>query len=109
LRKDILKKSRTPFLYADGGIHFAWVQDQYKTGWGRNEFSNGLYYALGGGYRLGLKKSDAFIFSIGYTYKKMEEKRYSTIYCINAPCEEQLNETLKYGFKRLSFQVGFNF
>src|SRR5262245_27408802 len=25
LRKYILNKPRTPFLYADGGIHFAWV------------------------------------------------------------------------------------
>lgn len=109
LRKDILKKARTPFIYADGGIHFAWVNEENKTGWLRNEYSNGLYYAFGAGYRLGLKKNDAFVFSLGYSYKKMEEKRYSTVYCINTPCDERLNETLDYGLRRLSFQLGFNF
>jgi hypothetical protein len=109
LRKDILNRSRTPFVYADLGMHFAWVQDENKMGWARTEFSNGLYYGFGVGYRLGLKKKDAFLFSLGYAFKAMEEKRYGTIYCINPPCDERLDETLDYGFRRLSLQLGFNF
>ncbi len=109
LRKNILNRNRTPFLFADGGIHFAWVQDKYKTGWNRNEFSNGLYYVVGLGYRLGLRKNDAFVFSLGYSFKRMEEKRYSTVFCINPPCDEQLYETLNYGLRRVSLQLGFSF
>jgi hypothetical protein len=108
VRKDLLSKNRTPFLYADGGIHFDWLRTKEKPGWGSSEYNRGLYYDLGGGYKIGFGNRDALLMSIGYTLKTMKEERLLTQQCFDGPCSSA-KDHYSYIFTRLSFKVGWRF
>ncbi len=110
LRKDILNRKETPFLFGDIGMHFSWVKDSQKSAWPRSTYSNGLFYELGAGYKFGLPKSRALTFSAGYSFKSITEKNYGINYCpFIGPCVEGLVEKFDYDLKRLSVKAGFIF
>lgn len=93
------------FVYADGGISLP--TDRKKlTGLGIT-FSSGLYYDVGLGYSVPLKKNTALAMSIGYTQKNTvkEEKGYS-FFRGNEP---QFINRHEYQLTRLGFKVGFVF
>lgn len=108
VRKDIFKKSRTPFLYADAGIHFDWLKSSEKPFWGSSDYNRGLYYDLGGGYKITLKSANALFISAGYSLKRLSEERTTFPQCIQAPCNPS-KEYYNYDFKRLSLKVGWQF
>lgn len=107
-RKEILKRNRTPFLYADAGIHFDWLKKKEKPGWGSSDYNRGFYYDFGGGYKLGFGKRDALLISAGYTLKRLREERSYQIQCVTAPCNPT-QEYYDFSFKRLTFKVGWQF
>jgi hypothetical protein len=108
LRKDIFRKGRTPFLYADGGIHFDWLRSKEKRAWGSGEYNRGLYYDLGGGYKFGFGSRDALLVSVGYTLKTLREERLVIQQCFQAPCNPETDH-YNYTFGRLFFKVGWQF
>ena len=108
VRKDLLTRKRTPFLYADAGIHFAWLRNKEKPAWDGGEYNRGLYYDAGLGYKFGLGKRDALLISAGYTMKSLREERLVVRQCIQAPCDAS-KEYYNYTFSRLSFKIGWQF
>jgi hypothetical protein len=108
IRKDLFKRAKTPFLYADAGIHFDWLKSKEKPFWGSSDYNRGLYYDVGGGYKITLKAANALFVSAGYSLKRLSEERTTTPQCIQAPCDPS-KEYYKYNFKRLSFKVGWQF
>ena len=106
VRKEIFRKNRTPFLYADGGIQFDWLKTKEKRGWGSSEYDRGFYYDVGAGYKLGFGKRDALLVSAGYTMKALREELVVNPQCNEPPCNP---DYYNYTFKRLSFKVGWQF
>lgn len=108
-RKELLRKSKTPFLYADGGIHFDWLTTGQKPGWGSSEYNRGFYYDAGAGYKFGFgNRRDALLVSAGYTMKTIREERVFIQQCVQPPCNPS-KEYYNYTFSRLSFKVGWQF
>jgi hypothetical protein len=105
IRRDLLNRKNSPFIYADGGVHFAWAEKKDKPNWGRTKFSNGFYYDLGLGYKLAASKQSAFIISAGYSFKYLEEERVTPL-CLNWNCNEETSEYFKYRLNRLSLKIG---
>ena len=108
IRKDLFNRKRTPFLYADAGIHFDWLKSKEKPGSGSSEYNRGFYYDAGIGYKIALGNRDALQLSTGYTMKRLREERWMTPWCIQAPCNPS-KEYYGYSFSRISFKVGWQF
>lgn len=67
--KELKKTPNTPFLYANGGLNFAWLTQNQK-GWRQIENTRpGGYFDVGGGYKVKLKNAQHLLFSAGYNYK----------------------------------------
>lgn len=108
VRKELFRKNRTPFLYADGGIHFDWLKNKEKPGWGSSKYNRGFYYDIGFGYKIGFKKHDALLMSAGYTMKTLREERVVITRCIQPPCNPS-KDYYNYTFSRLTIKVGWQF
>lgn len=94
IRKSLLNRSNTPFLYVDGGIQvMAEKNNLDKDIFGWHSYDPGAYYDLGLGYYIGLKNKDAVLMTIGYSGKELEFTDYSGRY--------------DYKFKRFSLKVGY--
>jgi len=65
LRRNIFNKGLTPFVYADAGINFPWINDP------GTKYKHGGYYDLGAGYNFPVKKSVSIFLSLGYNIKKL--------------------------------------
>lgn len=110
VRKDLFgKKHNTPFIYADIGTNFAWLSDkQQENFWGTNEYSNGLYYDAGLGYKLNVGKGRGLLFSGGFSLKKFRETRHYSVVCITAPCPESY-ERFDFTLRRVSVKAAIQF
>lgn len=75
VRYHFSNKRKSFFIYTDAGVHIPWIKNKDQ----RNIISQsaGLYTDAGIGIRLTTKKNDAFLFSVGYTYKHVPEKQES--------------------------------
>jgi hypothetical protein len=105
LRKEFSKQANTAFAYGDIGVHFPWVEDKHKLQWGTNEFSRGLYYDAGLGYKITLGKGRNLLFSGGVSLKKIRETRFYEVVCVREPCPLQ-NERFDFSLKRFSVKAG---
>jgi hypothetical protein len=108
IRKNILNKASTPFIYMDGGIHFTWPTEKDKGVNNTQKFNNGLYYDAGLGYKAGLGNTHALLLSVGYSLKKIEEK-YVPFQVCPGGCGPTYNEQYNYTLNRLSLKVGWQF
>jgi hypothetical protein len=106
-----------PFVYAQTGIQFPIKKGQWddKSWNGKSLYSlnNGFIGELGGGYIIGLGKSQktALVFSTGYSYK-FNTATYKTFYWIDfPPYDRDLYNTEKqsYHYRRIAVKVGFRF
>jgi|RhiMetdeSRZDD1v2_1073273.scaffolds.fasta_scaffold31605_2 hypothetical protein len=106
VRKDVFNKRYTPFLYADGGIHFADVnnkkEDQLET-----TFNNGFYYDTGAGYKAGFTKKGGLLISAGFSYKYVI-RRLSSKFCGFTGCS-QSSYIYTNHLNRFSVKVGWAF
>jgi len=110
LRKNILDKKDTPFLFGDIGIHFSWVKNSPDYGWSKATYDNGLFYEFGGGYRFSLQKERGIMLSAGYSVKVVTQKNYGYGACPPiGPCPEVIFGRYDYIFRRLSIKAGFIF
>jgi hypothetical protein len=106
IRRDLLNRTNTPFVYADIGTHLPWVKDSEQDWWERSEFNRGLYYDAGLGYKLQLGKGRGLLFSGGFSLKRMREKRFLGTMCINPPCSEQMFDRFDYSLRRFTLKAG---
>ena len=110
LRKNILERKETPFLYGDIGMHFSWVKNSEDFAWQKITYSNGLFYEFGGGYKFSLAKRRGITVSAGYSVKKLVQTNYGYGYCpFIGPCESGPVDKYDYIFRRLSIKAGFIF
>lgn len=105
LRTDILKKQNTPFVFADAGAQFPWVQHGQKLYYLDPEYKSGFYFNAGAGYKINMFKRNAIIFSAAFSLKKVDER--TEIYCDFSPCPETGYKTYNYTFRRLSLKAGW--
>ena len=101
------------FAYADGGVNFDWVEEEYNVGpifiWdgSRNtsEFHNGAYTDVGLGYMVGTKKGGGLVLSLGHSYKSLEK----TISYQDWRTQETITDVYNYNLNRIVLKVGWKF
>ena len=110
VRYEFGKKRNRFFLYADGGINCSWVGNA-SNDWNwdtKRDFSNGLYTDKGGGLNAYFKNGNAFIVSLGYSHKAINETVLRDVW-ISGNRQETLTETNNYKFNRIVAKLGFRF
>jgi hypothetical protein len=106
-RRDFFTNRNTPFIYASGGLDFAWINTTQKTQLGIVRSSPGYYYDAGAGWKMAGKNGRGFLLSLGYTLKQVKYKTpYYTIFAPPQPGEELYNH-YNYLFRRLVVKIGF--
>ncbi len=102
------------FAYADGGINFDWVEEDYNDGpifiWdgSRNTsaFHNGAYTDIGLGYMVGSKKgTGGLVLSLGHSYKSLKK----TVSYMDWRTQETISDVYHYDFNRIVLKVGWKF
>ncbi|HYE56155.1 MAG TPA: hypothetical protein VD996_15005 [Chitinophagaceae bacterium] len=106
VRRDLLDRINTPFLYGDIGYNFPWVEKKNQNAWETYDYKGGLYYDAGVGYKLMLGKQRALLFSGGFSLKRLHETRYQNINCIFPPCGELEGDRYEFTLKRFSLKAG---
>jgi hypothetical protein len=111
IRRNILNKDKSPFIYADAGISFPWEKQNGDDEWYKEEYKKGSFYDLGLGYNLPINDLGAVVFSIGYSEKKLREERYTYNYLIYSGIYDGTTNKNKmdHHFRRISLKVGFRF
>jgi hypothetical protein len=117
VRKEFGKGENKFFVYADAGVNFYWRRDNDVKQFPLDDsFKNGFYAEPGAGYKWKLSRKLSFLFSAGYSYKKMIEKG-SYLYDFPdlaypgpanysfAPSAEKIN----YNCNRLVLKAGIRF
>jgi hypothetical protein len=108
VRKFILKKSQTPFVYADVGVHVVSDKTDHLNQWYENRFKNGAYAEGGIGYKFGFNGKDRWVISGGYSYKYV---KYDNVYigtCPTSRCYENYFTYRNY-LNRFAMKLGFQF
>lgn len=103
--------NRKFFLSLDGGTNFAWYNRETGNFGNviRSDFSPGLYWGTGVGYKAMLRnKKDAIVLSLGYSFKQLREEQETAVFCINPPCPNFI-ENYNYRLRRLSVRLGWLF
>ena len=101
------------FAYADGGVNFDWVEEDYNDGpifiWdgSRNttKFHDGAYTDLGLGYTVGSKKGGGLVLSLGHSYKSLKK----TVSYMDWRTQETISDIYHYNFNRIVLKVGWKF
>ena len=109
IRKDILNKSTTPFVYADAGVHLILDKRDELNSRPRYEliYKNGGYTDVGAGLKWGDTPKMKWLISAGYSYKYVEHRMvYDDPFCPN--CYESNTRYRNY-LHRFSMKVGFQF
>ena len=72
----ILEKIKKAFFYGDIGYNFPMKNKPGKEVYYYNtyDFSGGIYTDFGIGFQLSLNKYSSLIFSLGHSYKKLQNK-----------------------------------
>jgi hypothetical protein len=109
---DVRKVFQTPipfFLYSDVGWHFPWIEDTYKIDdWYLEDFNKGLYYDVGAGWHVKIRRRHALLLSVGYSGKKVTNIR--TLLNIPQEADQRLyTTTYAYDLRRVSIKLGFEF
>lgn len=102
-------KHKSFFIYTDAGVHIPWIKNKEQ----RNIISQnaGLYTDAGIGFSLTTKKNDAFLFSLGYTYKHVPEKQEGFTWQ-SWPWPQRTDEgVLNYNYRlnRIAVKIGLMF
>lgn len=109
VRKDLLKKKETPFVYADVGYHFVLdTKDQLNQWYGNTYGKGSMYTDVGIGYKFGLTSKSRLVVSAGYTYKYIEYKNMYLWECPTSRCYENYI-TVKNYLHRYAMRLGFQF
>ena len=112
VRKMILNKQKSPFVYADGGYNFPflskrntseslWIGDYNKGG--------GLYYEAGFGYKVDVSKKMQLLFSAGYSYKRLAQTVNVMPWLSIWPPPKEAYEVYEHTLRRVAMKVGIGF
>jgi hypothetical protein len=106
LRRDIGKLNKG-FIYADVGYNFPWKEKPGKeiSFYNSYHFTRGLYSDIGIGYKVNLNENPSFLFSAGYSYKRVHNKIGIVDPCLVPPCSEKFTN-YEYGFGRIVLKAG---
>jgi hypothetical protein len=106
LRREILNRKNTPFVYGDAGINIPWNKKEQPTEYSTSTFRNGFYSDVGVGYRLAAIKSSAFVLSAGYSFTYLKQR--GPVYpCAIDPCPANWGgDWRKNKQNRLSLKLG---
>ncbi|MGN6163845.1 MAG: hypothetical protein ACTHOF_04820 [Flavisolibacter sp.] len=109
LRRNILNRSQTPFVYIDMGTSLP-SKTHEEDLWQTITYKNGLYFDAGIGYTIALKGSLSFNFSAGYSQKYLHEAIMAKGIVIDFPVGGGPQaEYYDYTFKRLSVKMALGF
>ncbi|MFY7840244.1 MAG: hypothetical protein ACOVP7_08200 [Lacibacter sp.] len=107
VRYDFSAKRKTFFLYGDAGVNFSWVKNQ--NGQNVTEQPASLYTDAGVGLKITTKKQDAFMLSVGYSHKHLQQTTKGISW---QTWPIQTTETLfyyDYRYNRIAIKFGFVF
>ena len=107
IRRTILNKPTSPFIYADFGVNYPWMRDSDKGSYISQDFRSGYYFDFGAGYRFNLGKKHNLLFSAGYTEKRTREDRGELDYASSTFPFPTKIDTYKYTMKRVILRVGW--
>ncbi len=108
VRRDITSKKNTPFVYADAGVNFLWLNFIQKEQKQFPSSSPGLYYDLGLGLKLSGKNNRGFIVSAGFSYKQVKEKvKYGWWPAPTPQLESENFQHYNYLYRRIIIKIGF--
>ena len=114
VRYEFGKSKNKFFAYADGGINFHWIEENYSGGpiviWDGGSdrsgvFHNGIYTDAGLGYRVANKKGGGLVLSLGHTHKSLKE----TVTYQDWRTREMLTDIYRYKLNRIVLKVGWKF
>jgi hypothetical protein len=107
VRKHFFKSKFSPFIYADGGIHLARMNNE-KSGFSTIKYKNGFYYDVGLGYKLNLANKSGLLLSAGYSYKRVV---YRQVFNYCRVCYPPTINSYEYSLNmsRLSLEMGWQF
>lgn len=98
------------FIYGDIGYNFP-MKDKPEKGIpyydNMYHFKGGVYTDFGIGYQVPLRKKSSMIFSLGYSYKKMEVKIGSE--CRTSSCPADYSNIYEFSFNRMILKAGLVF
>jgi len=101
-----LDDSNRFLLYGDVGYNFPGHNTPKENSFYSSfHFTGGLYGDAGIGYKIKFLKHSSFLFSGGYSYKKLSNKVSVTICPFVGPCYESIYNN-NYSFGRLNFKAG---
>lgn len=108
LRKKLLNKSKSPYVYASAGHHYLWLEEESM--W-EKDHKGGFYYDMGVGYEIGLSKSrrpfpSSLFFSAGYSGKKYSKKQDAYPWMSVWPRPFDSFKTFEYKDSRISVKMG---
>lgn len=110
IQKNIFKKSTTPFVFTDAGIHFPWVRNDQKDIYRDSHFGKGFYYNVGAGYKINLVKNNALMFSAAFSSKHTNVSWKYLLGCGWGVCPERYStQEFKYTLRRLALNIGWFF
>jgi hypothetical protein len=109
VRKELLNKKNTPFIYADGGVNFEWLNFIQREQHNFPDVHPGAYYDVGAGWKLGGKNKGGFLMSIGYSFKQAKETASQQIYNPITRTVDASTYSSTYNYRRIVIKVGFQF
>jgi hypothetical protein len=107
IRRMLVAKPTSPFLYLNAGTHFTWLNAEQQPEWETVRNRPGLLLETGLGYQVPIKQH-ALYFSAGYSLKSMTQEITSEICPFLPPCVETTSR-FDYTFRRISVRAGFRF
>ena len=114
LRYEFGKKKDKFFAYVDGGVNFAWVEDDVFNGpiifdgpimTNSSKFHNGYYTDAGLGYIINVKKAGALVLALGHSRKTLREDITYTDWRSQQPT----TDIYRYKFNRIVVKIGWRF
>lgn len=108
IRRDLINRLNTPFVYADAGVNFSWLNSSQRQQKQFPTSSPGLFYDLGIGWKLSGKNNRGCVFSAGYSFKQVKEKiKYGWWPAPTPQLESENYERHNYLYRRLVIKMGF--
>jgi len=114
LRRNLWNKTNTPFIYADGGLQFAWPTPGQKFSSGNGKYYNRPFFDVGIGYKSAIGKHNALLLSAGYTEKYVYEKMGTPVYYMYtdfypSPAPTYIPDRYAYTLRRIAIKIGWEF
>lgn len=103
-------EDKKAFFYGDLGYNFPLKNKPGKEVYYYNtyDFSGGIYTDLGIGFQLSLNKYSCLIFSLGHSYKKVQNKIGIKVICPGFACPVDYSQ-YDYKFGRMILKAGLVF